>query len=102
MIHFDLPGAELLEAGLTDLAQNKLSPAALAVCALRPRLNAIGVGVLELHLSDDAEILMYQALGRAGEPNPHTAMNAMLRRLDSYASAAEVRRFRAVTPKENA
>ncbi len=29
-------------------------------------------------------------------------MNAMLRRLDSYASAAEVRRFRAVTPKENA
>ena len=68
MIHFDLPGAELLEAGLTDLAQNKLSPAALAVCALRPRLNAIGVGVLELHLSDDAEILMYQALGRAGEP----------------------------------
>ena len=94
MIYPDLPGAELLEAGLADLLKNELSPQALAVCALRPRLNAIGVAVVGLPLSDDAEILMYKALARSGEPNPHTAMNAILRRLDAYASAAEARKAR--------
>ena len=94
MIYPDLPGAEVLETGLADLLKNELSPQALAVCALRPRLTAIGVAIVEQPLSDDAEILMYQALGRAGEPNPHTAMNAILRRLDAYASAAEARKAR--------
>ena len=94
MIQFDLPGAELVESGLADLLDHKLSPAALALCTLRDRLNTVGVGVSDVPLSDDAEILMYQELGRIGEPNPHSAMNAILRRLDSYASAAEARRFR--------
>lgn len=96
MIQCDLPGAELVEAGLSDLRAGHLTPIALAICAMRTRLTEVGLHVTPAELSDYPEILMYRALGDAGESNPHSAMNAILRRLDAYASAAEARRFRAV------
>jgi len=94
MVLPDLPGAELIEAGLADLRVGQLSPIALAICALRKRLVAVGLDVAPATLTDFPELLMYRALGNAGESNPHSAMNAILRRLDAYASAAEARKFR--------
>ncbi len=99
MIQLDLPGAEILEAGLADLKANRYSPEALAICALEGRLRKCGVDVPESNLAGDAEVLMYKELGRIGERNPHAAMNGIMRRLDAYASNAEARRHRAVKDK---
>lgn len=96
MIQHELPGADLLEAGLADLRANRYSPEALAICALQGRLRHCGVEVPEVTLAGDAEIQMYYELGRNGERNPHVAMNGIMRRLDAYASAAEARLQRAV------
>ncbi len=94
MIHLDLPGADILEAGLADLRANRCSPQALAICAMKSRLRNCGVDVPESNSVGDAEVLMYRELRRIGERNPHAAMNGILRRLDAYASNAEARRHR--------
>jgi hypothetical protein len=99
MIQHDLPGAEILKAGLADLQANRYSPEALAICALRGRLQNSGVDVPKADLLRDAEILMYEELGRIGESNPHAAMTGILRRLDAYASNDEARRHRAAKDK---
>jgi len=96
MVQNDLPGAELLKSGLEDLRAGKLSPLALALCTMAKRLASVGVDVATVDLEQAAEILMYRGLAELGEQNPHAAMNAILRRLDAYASVAEARRFRAV------
>jgi hypothetical protein len=94
VIQRDLPGADVLEVGLSALEQNGYTPEALAVWALHGRLRNCGVDVPDMTLVGDAEIRMYEALGRRGEGNPHAAMNGLMRRLDAYASAAEARRHR--------
>jgi hypothetical protein len=99
VIQRDLPGADVLEAGLSALQQKSYTPEALAVWALHGRLRNCGVDVPDMTLVGDAEIRIYEELGRIGERNPHAAMNGIMRRLDAYASAAEARRHRGTEEK---
>ena len=99
MIQRDLPGVDVLEAGLSALEKNGYTPEALAVWALHGRLRNCGVDVPDMTLAGEAEIRMYEELGRSGERNPHAAMNGIMRRLDAYASAAEARRHRGAIDK---
>ncbi len=90
MIQRDLPGADIVERGIGDLLHDRESPEALAICAVQGRLRRCGVKVPEVQC-ERAEIRMYETLASQGEANPHSALNAIMRRIDAYASAAERR-----------
>lgn len=83
-----LPGEELITQGLQDLAEGRVSEAALLVEVAAPRLLTLGH---DIPAGQDggvsAEHRLYALL--AGEPDAHSRYNALLARIASYARAAE-------------
>lgn len=86
----DLPGGELIEAGLADLSAGlSETPAALLVAAAASRLRAAGVPVAAESADAGAELRLYHALQADHGNDAHGQCLALLRRLDSFARAAE-------------
>ncbi len=81
----DLPGADLITAGLADLARGVESGPALLVSIGAPRLEALGVQV-ERALPD-AERRLYEQLRRTDPDGAHSRYNALIRRLVSFERA---------------
>ena len=82
-----LPGADLIEAGLTDLAAGVESLPALVVSIGAPRLRALGLDVPSTIPAPEHRL--YERL-RADDPDAaHSRYNALIRRLVSYERAAE-------------
>jgi len=86
-----LPGADIVERGLDDLARDRISPEALAVLCASPRLCRLGFVVPRVALSQSAEIELYNLLGHANVPDPYSAYNALLRRVVAFSAAVEAR-----------
>jgi len=77
-----LPGWELVEEGLADLAAGKITPSLCAIWIAAPRLRK--AGVFQAGQSPpiaDPEITLYRLLGRQGGGDAYSKYNAMLRRL---------------------
>ncbi len=91
-----LPGAEIANQGFADLERRELTPEALGVLVIGPRLRRVGISVPSVELAEDAEMLLYRALATRGERDPYGAYNALKRRLTSLASALEARHYRAI------
>ncbi|MCA9490164.1 MAG: hypothetical protein KC621_09575 [Myxococcales bacterium] len=87
----DLPGADLIEAGLADLCAGEITPSALLVAIGAPRLRALGIDVPS-PLPEAPEHALYLLLASRGE-DAHSAFNAYRRRLVSFQRALERRRF---------
>ena len=83
-----LPGAELVEAGLRDLADGHRSVEALLVLVGAPRLRRIGLGVPE-DLEARPEHALYGLLAAEDPDAAHSRYNALIRRLVSFERAAE-------------
>jgi len=83
----DLPGADLVEAGLRDLALGLETAPALLVAIGAPRLRRLGFDVPRTPL--DPERRLYELLSREGEDTAHGRYNALVRRLVSFERAAE-------------
>jgi hypothetical protein len=82
-----LPGAELVERGIADLANGVESVEALLVSIGRPRLSELGY---ELPPGiPDAELRLYALLHAEDEDSAHGRYNALVRRLVSYERALE-------------
>lgn len=84
----DLPGHDLVEEGLADLAHGVESVPALLVAIGAPRLRRLGLSVPETGLADP-EHRLYLALSRSGSDSAHSRYNALLRKLVSFERAAE-------------
>jgi len=82
-----LPGADLIEQGIADLARGIDSIPALLVSIGAPRLTRIGVEVPAPRL--DAEHRLYDLLRQEGSDSAHSRYNALIRRLVSFERAAE-------------
>lgn len=80
-----LPGAELIEQGLHDLADHVESIASLIVSIGAPRLRALGHDVPTPIA--DAELRLYALLARTHGDGAHSQFNALVRRLVSYERA---------------
>jgi hypothetical protein len=80
-----LPGADLLERGLADLAQGVESAAALLVAIGAPRLRLLGIAVPEG--PSHPEHRLYALLARDDSDSAHSRYNALVRRLVSYERA---------------
>jgi hypothetical protein len=84
----DLPGGDLVEKGLRDLAEGLETEELLLVSIGAPRLRAAGVPVPD-GTFDRAERRLYELLAREDEDSAHSRYNAIIRRLVSFEDAAE-------------
>jgi hypothetical protein len=86
----ELPGAELVEAGIRDLEERRETPEALLVSIGARRLNAVG---FELPPTlPDPETRLYLLLAEEINENSdaaHERYNELIRRLVEFESAAE-------------
>jgi hypothetical protein len=83
----NLPGHELVSAGLDDLAAGRETEASLLVTMAAPRLRAVGIDVPQT-VSDSPSHRLYEMLA-AGSGSPHSRYNALVGRIVSFARAAE-------------
>lgn len=82
-----LPGGELIEAGLADLARGVASIEALLVSIAAPRLRRIGIEVPGA--IPEPEMKLYELLAETDPDSAHSRYNALIRRLVSFERAAE-------------
>jgi len=87
----DLPGGDLVEQGLRDLAAGRESDAAFLVLVGSPRLRALGIDVPSSDLARP-EHRLYERLAKADPDGAHSRYNALIRRLVSFERAAECAR----------
>jgi len=83
-----LPGADLIEAGLRDLRENRETIAALLVAIGSPRLRRLGIELPD-SLPENPEHRLYEVLAQDDSDSAHSRYNAFVRRLVSYERAAE-------------
>ena len=83
-----LPGGDLVEQGLRDLAESRDSEAADLVLIGAPRLRRLGLDV-PLDRSAGAEHRLYLRLAAEDADSAHSRYNALIRRLVSFERAAE-------------
>jgi len=86
-----LPGGELVDVGLADLAAGRETVASLVVSEAAPRLRREGVPVPRIAVSDAAARL-YRALDREGSVLAHARFSAHLRQVASFADACRALR----------
>jgi hypothetical protein len=84
----DLPGHELVGAGLADLAAGRETESALIVAMAAPRLRALGYDVPSREGEGPAHHRLYELLAD-GEHDAHSRYNALVGRMVSFARAAE-------------
>jgi hypothetical protein len=82
-----LPGAELVEKGLSDLADGAETVESLLVSIGAPRLRDLGFDVPSPF--DDAEERLYLLLAGIDPDGAHSRYNGLVRRLVSFERAAE-------------
>ncbi len=83
----ELPGADLVQAGLADLEAGVESDEALLVSIGAPRLRQAGIQVAQPLASPEHRL--YERLAAEGADSAHSRYNALVRRLVSYERAAE-------------
>lgn len=86
--HAELPGADLFDAGIDDLNAGVESLEALLVSIARERLIAVGFAVPPVAAERPAHRL-YDLLAADNPNDAHSRYNALLRRIVSFARAAE-------------
>lgn len=85
-----LPGAELVEQGLLDLAAGRESEQALLVRIAAPRLRPLGLEIPDGELDETpAEHRLYMLLSSDPTIDAYSRYRALLARMASFAAAAE-------------
>lgn len=84
----DVPGVEIVRAGLDDLARRERTIPALLVSMAAPRLRLLGIRVPEgfAHPEDALFDMLEEVHGRAA----HARYNTLVRRMVSFARAAAI------------
>src|SRR3954471_3678257 len=80
-----LPGQELVEQGLADLAQDRLTDCSLLVLIAAPRLRRLGIAIQMRPLSQPWEHQLYDRLNERLGAGAHSYYNSLIRRVVSYA-----------------
>lgn len=88
-----LPGADLVERGIDDLTRGAFTEEALLVSMASTRLRATGVEVPP-GSGVSAGHRLYSLLAAKHGADAHSRYNALVRRLESFARAAEHARAR--------
>ena len=90
-----LPGADLVDAGIKALARNELTVEALLVAIGASRLRAAGVELPDTAIvPSHPEVALYELIGASHPNDTHSRYNSLIRRLISFERALERRRSR--------
>src|SRR5271157_678660 len=84
-----LPGQDLVDEGLADLAQARLTDCALLVLIAAPRLERLGIRVPRRPFPRPYEHCLYGRLDERLGAAAHSYYNSLIRRVVSYARARE-------------
>lgn len=84
----ELPGQDLVDAGVRDLAAGRETCEALLVSMARTRLRAVGIDVPRSDV-DRPSHRLYRLLAAEDPRTAHSRYNALTRRLVSFAHAAD-------------
>src|SRR5882762_424696 len=84
-----LPGQDLVEQGLADLARRELSDFALLVLIAAPRLKRLGIHIPDHPFLRPYEHRLYERLDQRLGAGAHSYYNSLIRRIVSYARALE-------------
>lgn len=80
-----VPGSELISKGLADLSQNLRTEESLLIPIAEPSLRFAGLTFPALlQLEKDDELILYDLLCKSRPGNPHSAYNALIRRVTSF------------------
>ena len=85
----ELPGAELVNGGLADLRVGRTSEAGLLVWMAAPRLRRLGFDVPVDADVEPAGHRLFALLEAEHGAGAHSRYNALIRRISSFARAAE-------------
>jgi hypothetical protein len=85
----ELPGSELVYAGIEDLRAGRNTTSAALVRMARPRLRAIGLEVPDTQDDRPAGHTLYELLATEERATAHSRYNALVTRMVSFARAAE-------------
>ena len=82
------PGGDLVAKGLQDLANDTCSREALLVLIASPRLNGLGFSIVVPSWAPTPfEDALYFAIAEENPRGAHSAYNALIRRIVSFAQA---------------
>lgn len=84
-----LPGEQLVEQGLADLAQDRVSDASLLVLIAAPRLRRLGIRIPNRSCQQPCEHQLYARLDERLGAGAHSYYNSLIRRIVSYARSLE-------------
>src|SRR5437763_2227347 len=84
-----LPGKELVEQGLVDLSQNRVTDFSLLVLIAAPRLRRLGIHIPDRPFPRPCEHQLYERLENRLGAAAHSYYNSLIRRIVSYARALE-------------
>lgn len=84
-----LPGAELVEQGLADLARHEMTDFSLLVLIAAPRLKRLGIQIPDHSFVRPHEHRLYERLEDRLGNGAHSYYNSLIRRIVSYARALE-------------
>ncbi|MEQ1856473.1 MAG: hypothetical protein ABL963_08385 [Longimicrobiales bacterium] len=87
-----LPGGELIDKGIEDLAAGKTSRESLVVSLAAPRLRREGIPVGRVE--PDAEVRLYHLLEESDGDLAHARYNAVREQVVSFANACRLARLR--------
>ena len=88
MVDPALPGADLIEAGISDLREQRETIEALLVAIGSPRLRDIGLDLPPVTYKNP-EHRLFDLLAAEDPDAAHSRYNALIRRLVSFERAAE-------------
>lgn len=84
-----LPGEDIVRAGISDLLDSRDTPAAALVRMARPRLEAVGLDVPVVEGDGSAGHTLYGLLMTEDPRTAYSRYNALVSRMVSFARAAE-------------
>ena len=95
-----LPGGDIVDEGLADLASGRTSAASLLLSLAAPRLRREGVPVTDTE--SDPELRLYRLLSSTAGDLGYARYNAYLRLVVSFADACSVARLAGANPETGA
>jgi hypothetical protein len=84
-----LPGEELVQKGISDLAQGELTEEALLVLVAAPRLRNLGIEIPDMANVSRCEHRLYERLEERLGTGAHSYYNGLVRRIVSFSHALE-------------
>ncbi len=87
-----LPGADIVQSGLRDLDDSRVTESSLLVLIASPNLKRLGIAVPELTgIELPYEHRLYELIAAEHKQSPYSRYNSLIRRLVSFERAFVIR-----------